>query len=290
MGYIDNDWYQEATINGVKMKQRRHGDTSEKRWKNLIEPLMPKGERFLELGSNAGFYLRKAKDMGYKEVIGIEMEDEFVEQARYWEENEPKGVVTIHADLNGYEFSVADVVLLANIIYWLTPEERDELLKLLVMKAVNVIVVGRHRKLKPHKSDCTPESILKMFSKWELVGSKDDGKHVSFLFKNPELCIRNIDEIKLQEPDLKDEYMIPAYRWLLRGYDEPYYDYLEHRGSKEPEITRLLNKKKYIINDILKNGMLKPIKIRNNNEIFDGDHRLLIAKHLGFETVVCRPV
>ena len=82
--YIKNNWYQEATIKGVKMSQRRNRDTNEKRWKNLIEPLLPftdgNDRLFMELGSNAGFYLRKMSDLGFK-TIGVEIEDEFVAHA-----------------------------------------------------------------------------------------------------------------------------------------------------------------------------------------------------------------
>ena len=63
-------WYQNATINGVAMPTRsRRRNTHERRWRTFVKPLLPLEDgtdrTFIELGCNAGFYLRKMKDRGY---------------------------------------------------------------------------------------------------------------------------------------------------------------------------------------------------------------------------------
>ena len=58
------------------MPARRRYDTSQHRWDALIKPILPEkgGHRlFVELGCNAGFYLRKASELGYQ-TIGVEKE------------------------------------------------------------------------------------------------------------------------------------------------------------------------------------------------------------------------
>ena len=304
--YMSNKWYQEATIGGVEMPRRRNDDTSEKRWRVLLEPLIPKpksGDAFIELGSNAGFYLRKAVDLGYK-AIGVEISDEFVAQAKYWEDNEPKGTKTIQEDLNKYDIPAANVVLLANIIYWLTPEEVLALVERLKNRALNVVVIGRYKRLKPHKSPCTIDRIKKSFGEFETVDMRNDEKLFSILFKNPLLCEKKTDELSLTSHDFKHKLLIPAINELLDMIEQGentnpantlYYKYLitrdcnpRIRGYKTKQTIRL-------IKDIKNNGIRKPICIGrindgkyNENCIYDGDHRFLIAKRLGINNIICQ--
>ena len=63
----------------VYQNPRRHT----KRWETLVEPLVPKDgkdRRFLDLGCNAGFYMTKAEELGYK-AIGVEQEPFYINRA-----------------------------------------------------------------------------------------------------------------------------------------------------------------------------------------------------------------
>src|SRR3990167_2741123 len=72
-----------------------NGDTSTRRfskfynegkWNNFIKPLLPKGEVFVEFGSNAGLFLKLATELGYK-AIGLERNKKDCGIARQYRDN-----------------------------------------------------------------------------------------------------------------------------------------------------------------------------------------------------------
>lgn len=299
-------WYHEATINGVKMPQRRPRDTSEKRWNELIKPLMPPGDGggsiFVDLGSNAGFYMRKAVDMGYR-VEGVEKRDDFITHARYWEDNDPKGVKTIHMDINDYDVPAARVVLMANIIYWLKPRRVRNLIKKLRGNALYVIVIGRPRCFRGHKSPCDIEGLKKEFEGWEVVKIASNYNHHSILFKNLSLCEAEVDELFLSKHELKNKMLIPAYNNLIdmvesgqefNREDTDYFKYFMLRGFQISKAKQLFRRHINIVADIKKNGIRKLLVIGRmfdgkycKNCILGGDHRFIVAKRIGIKKVIC---
>lgn len=295
-------WYQEAVINGVTMPTIRNRDTNEKRWKNLIEPLLPKtGGLFIELGSNAGFYLRKAKTHRY-EAIGVELSKEYVAHAKYWEENDPKDVKTIEGDLNEYDIPATQVVLLANIIYWLTPKEIKKLVNKLNERTLYVIVIGRQKESSTHLSSCRFEKIKEEFKDWEICQKIDYEKHFSVLFKNSFLCEKEVDKLFNNRIFLKSKKFISSYTELIDlvlskkifdKYETKYYKYLKWR--KFEKIDELLEKHIELIKDVNINGIKEPLllgrivnKKYKKQYLSDGDHRLIIAKYLGTNKVICK--
>ena len=200
---IIEPWYQDAIINNVPMPTRRGGrDSSEYRWNHFIEPLIEKegkGRRFIELGSNAGFYLRKAKELGF-EAIGIENEPLYVAQAKYWEEKEPIGAKTIEMDLNNYVIPVTHTVLLANIIYYLNPNQVSSLIYMLRKRALNVVVISRHERLSRIKYSCEKNQIYEYFSGWEVIEGGEDKRHWSIMFKNPRMIELDINRLVIFDP------------------------------------------------------------------------------------------
>jgi len=304
--YINRKWYQEATINGVKMKQRRQSDTNEKRWKNLIEPLLPfrdgDSRLFVELGSNAGFYLRKMADLGF-ETIGVEIEDEFVAQAKYWEENEPKGTITIQMDLNDYKMKACQIVLLANIHYWLTPEQVTALVKKLRRYALYVIVVGRFKQMRAHKSDCRMKPLQKSFKGWLQGEVTEDGKHFGTVFKNPKLVEKDTFQLGFHQQLMKSRRFLPSFSKMVQDVrdgkldkldkDHAYYRYLQWR--KDPERDRRFIDKLNLINDVLRDSIVEPLIVGrivngkfNSNRLYDGDHRYILARELGIKRLICK--
>lgn len=308
--HISNKWYQEATIKGVIMPQRRRHDTNEKRWKNLIEPLLPfrngDDRLFTELGSNAGFYLRKMADFGFK-TIGVEISDEFVAQARYWEENEPKGTIIVQADLNTYPLPPCQIVLLANIHYWLTPDELEALISKLKRTALYVIVVGRFRGLSPHKSPCQLEPLKESFSWWLQGEVTQDNKHYGTIFRSRNLVEKDTVELGFYQQLMKSDRFYPAFcdlidkvlNGVLDGLNKntSYYRYLQWRGDVN-RATRFVDKVE-LIKSVAKEGIKRPLIIGrpisenkpdeiDENLLYDGDHRYILARELGIKKLICR--
>jgi len=298
----DGKWYQEAVINGVAMPTRRKGDTNQKRWETFVEPFVSEGVgRFTDLGCNAGFYCRKMVDLGYM-AEGVEREPIFLGHARYWEEQDPKGVRIVEADINDYDIWCSHTVLLANVHYWLTPEQNKLLVKKLTDRALNVIVLGRHKMKEQHASPCYQEYIKELFEGWDIHGTIEKGKHYSIHFGNPNLVEKDVGDLSFFQQFMKSERFLPAFReyieLVLSGRkvslkDTAYADYLRWRRFKSTRF--LLERHKKLILDIRDNGIREPIVIGriineqyDENRLKDGDHRLIIAMELGMNKVICK--
>ena len=298
-------WYQEATINGVKMRQRRYRDTSQYRWETLIEPLLPfrdgTDRRFVELGSNAGFYLRKMADLGFS-AIGVEREKEFYDHAMYWENNDPKGTLTLHTVLNDYRVPSCQVLLLAQVHYWLTRKEISRLMWKLRRVAMHVIVVGRHRPMRAHRSDCRIEPLRGYFKGWVEGETTENQKHFGVIFKNSRLVEKETGELGFYQQLMKSKRLLPAFDKLINDVisgevtglckRHPYYRYLQWRG--DPLRDRRFIKKVNLIKSVYENGLIKPLQIGreidgklDDRQLYDGDHRYMIARNLGISKIIC---
>ena len=316
----EGKWYHEANINGVKMKARRNNDPSEGRWNTFIKPLLPfnKGESrvSIDLGCNAGLYSRKLSDNGYK-VTGVEKDKMFIAHARYWEDNDPKGIKIIECDLNEYNIPASSIVILAQVHYWLTSTQLELLVDKLKKRALYVIVVGRHRrvdgsvvkgyeKLSGVVSPTGIDALRNTFSEWELektiYGEGINYRHYSVLLKNKDLAEKDIDDLVLYPPVIKYEGLIPAFNKLIdvvitgECIKEAKIDYeryltLRRYGQREFRVKNHIK----LIRNIIKNGIKEPLIIGamvegkyNENRIWDGDHRYIIAERLGIKKLICK--
>lgn len=289
----EGKWYQEATINDGVMPSIRQTDTSEKRWNTFIKPLLPFiGEErlFVELGCNAGFYLRKMTDLGFRS-IGVERDPTYISHAYYWEECEPKGVKIINADLTRYDLPTSSLVLLANVHYWLKPEDLTKLVYKLYDAALYVVVVGRNNTNAAHKSPSDYQSLKTQFGKFAEENVINGKKHYSVLFKNPSLCEVDTEGFLALQQCSRSRMFMPSFtkfiETVLSGddfdpLDTDYYRYLKSR-RKTKDIYRHID----LIKSIEKDGILVPLVI-NGEVILDGDHRLIIAHYLGIKRIICK--
>jgi SAM-dependent methyltransferase len=297
----EGKWYQEATINGVVMPTRRKNDTNEKRWKKFLEPLIEKGEgRFTDLGCNAGFYCRKMSDLGYL-AEGVERNPEFIAHNRYWEREEPKGVRLVEGDITEYTPWTSKYTLMANIHYWLTPEQNSELEKKLKAKSLYVVLIGRYKTLDRHASPCTLEYLQELFKDWEEVKVIHDKKHFSVMFKNKYLVEKDVDDITFYQQFIKSKKFLPSFNEYIdktlagEKFDRAKSDYADYlRWRQFRSVGTLLRRHTKLIQSMKKDGIREPLVIGrtidgkyDENRLYDGDHRLIIAKKLGINKIIC---
>lgn len=284
-------WYQEAVINGVRMPAQRRRDTSEKRWSSFINPWIPTngdGRVFLEFGCAEGYYCRRASELGYK-AYGIEIDDDYVEHAKYWEEKDPRGVSILHCNINLLrDITACHTALLANVHYWLTQEELENLILLLDDKALNVIVVSRNKPHSSHKSPVDHKFLDVAFCNFQQKSRIHGDKFFSMLFKNTKLMELEVDALFSEQPFCTSRMFLPSFRRFIHDeHDTTFPAYLKRRGWKDwrgdPRVYRdQIDEMKQSMN------VFEPLKVRlDDMHLVDGNHRLIIAKELGIRRVIC---
>jgi SAM-dependent methyltransferase len=280
------NWYQDATINGVKMPAVRRRDTSHKRWETFIRPhlsISENNETFLDLGCNAGFYCRQATDIGFKS-IGIEKDLNPYRQALYWESCEPKGVRFVHDDICECDIPKVDVALMSCVHYWLTDHELKGVERTLRGRAKKVIVMARRRKAEVHASSPVYDILKKRFENWTCGRLIKSGMHYSVVFTNTSIGnteIVKVDDI-FKKQQLARSRFYSAFGALVKTGDvREYVNYLKWRGFPKERANRQIK----LIQDIKKNGIQNPL-VMEGDRVVDGDHRLIIAKILGIKKVI----
>ena len=99
---------------------------NEGKWNNFISPLLPidcKDQTFVELGCNAGLFLRLAKEKGFRNVVGFDKSRRTVKKAIQYRDSLKLDYKIINkkisADFDCDEIPVADIILLSNVHYHL---------------------------------------------------------------------------------------------------------------------------------------------------------------------------
>jgi len=285
---LNKAWYQEAIINGVKMPFGHKPGTSERRWLKFIEPHIPscKG-RALDFGCNAGFYSRKLADLGF-DVTGM---DKDVENALFWESNDPKGIRIIEGNINDWDFPYASVAIAACVLYWQTQGELEILEERLRSKVAHVIVMGRNRWHKRHISDPRIENISNIFREWDRGEVIVRGRHYSTVFKNRKIYPVKVSEIDKMKGVESENYRKGFARFIELVLAGKPFDIKRTLHYKYIRAARNVDRRIQIhidmIKDVEKTGIIHtPLKIRNGR-VLDGRHRLGIAKHYGMEELIC---
>lgn len=291
-------WYQEAIIGGVVMPDTGRTDTSAYRWETLLAPLIPedgRGRLLVDLGCNAGFYCRQARDLGYM-ALGVERDPGYLGQARYWEAEEPKGVRLVEADLGDYDPPACFLALLCQVHYWLEPEALAALVARLRAKAAMVLVVGRHRGHARHASPADEETARQTFAGWQERGRTADAKHYGLLLRNHDLHEVHTAALFARQPFVHSPRFLPSFREYIdlvlsgKAFDPAetaFAAYLRQRRFRH-YAERLEHYRQMIVR-VAGDGYLGSVlAARADGQLRDGNHRLMIAERLGLEVVLCR--
>lgn len=295
-------WYQEAKIDGQWMPQKRTYDTNEKRWKKYIAPLVTgTSGTIVDLGCNAGFYCRKMADLGFK-AIGVERDMNAIRHAYYWETKDPKHITIIPKDITAFKVPLSNYVLLANVHYWISPVQLAKLIAQFSEKTLNVIVIGRYKTDKEHRSPGDLEFLKKIFVGWDMGRVIKGEKHFSVIFKNPNLVEKSVQEIVPKQQFFTSRHFFPAFskfvdyvltETLQDSLQTEYAQYLRWRRFSKIEATLLRHEA--LIRAMQENGQTEPLIIGRvvdgkyaPDRLTDGDHRLIVAYKLQIPKVICR--
>src|SRR5688500_7965570 len=102
------NWFHNIDLNGVKTAPNHFlGDYPAIKWRAFAHAIPPDltGRSVLDIGCNAGFYSIEMKRRGAERVVGIDFDDDYLDQARFAAE-------VCGADIEFRKLSVYDVAKL----------------------------------------------------------------------------------------------------------------------------------------------------------------------------------
>ena len=317
-------WYQVVEIDGVDAvfedKKRRYSKFwNQGKWNTFVAPLLPKERQtFLEIGCNAGLFLKMASDVGFKRITGADGNSRIMQQAdilkKHYDGEWDLVNLSVGHDFKLTNLPLPDVTLLSNIHYYLPVGDFSKLVDELMYRTLYCIIVSAKAKRRRGNAMHDIRHVRGYFKDWEEVGvienmSTDEDpapreQMYGVIFKSSMSAIDVEEKLSTWLEEAKSKFhssheFAPAimqfYTEVLGGYlgeieDSPFYQYWRHRRpDQSPAWTsEFLYDKIKLAESIRDDGMKEPIYFGTNGKLLDGIHRLCIAKILGYDHVVAR--
>lgn len=311
--------HQNIEINGIDRgtSQRRKYSNffNEGKWNNFIEPLLPKDCKdmtFIEIGCNAGMYLKLAKEKGFRNVIGIEKSESTCKVGEDYRDSLGLDYEIINKKINQkFDFDslpIADYVILANLHYHLLLDDFIYLIERLKNKTCYCLIVSVKIKQPHWKPKGDIESIRAYFKNWKEAGvinpisTKGDSRPrelFGILFKSG-LERRRIKNLRSSQHKMIKKS--PSLEKLIgdvinyRDIDvrsHPYYARTvwsrQHKWT-ESQMYNFVKDKINLAIDIRDNGIKRAVNIEEDGRMLEGNHRLVILRHLGYKSVIVKVI
>lgn len=317
-------WYQTIEIDGEgqvfeDINRKDSAFWNEGKWNNFIKPLLPKEKQtFIEIGCNAGLFLKMAEDEGFRNVVGVEGNSQIFQQAQSFKESNGGNYGLVN-QLMGKDFAlgdlpVADVVLIANMHYYLPVGVFSRLVDNFKNRSLYCIIVSARAKKRQGNATYYLSSVRGYFRDWQemdvidgldMEGDCCPREHMYGVLFRGNLSTINVGNYygawweaskhwkhKSHElaPVMKD-----FFDRVLKGEQFKYEDTLMYQYWRKREPKRSLEwtrdfliYKESLAKDIQKNGIKEPIYIDQNGKMLDGIHRLTVAKLLGYKHILGR--
>ena len=316
--------YQNIPMAGVAPQNEKKNNSkfwNEGKWNNFIAPLLPSScidQTFVEMGCNAGLFLKLAEDKGFRNIVGVEKDRTPVQQGLRYKDQIGYKYQILKRKIGGEfgengtfdinELPVADYTLMSTFHYYVDINSWLKYVDRLITKTANVIIVSRPVMRKRHwLARCELDALDWYFDEWEKVEYidnvlKENDPHPRDLFtvmyKSPVLKRLSLSEIDIRESRDDPTYLVMrqfakevAISDNIDPFDTDFYRrWKERKDGKWSERTlRKFVKGKYdMMVNVKENGLLDPIVIDHKNRLCDGGHRLAILTELGYETVMTR--
>lgn len=316
-------WYQNMPIEGAVYEDPKRKNSkfwNEGKWETFVKPLLPEERQtFVEIGCNAGLFLKMACDVGFERVAGIEASGRVMRQAETYRESVGGTYQLLLQQVGGgfdpYKMSLADVVLLANTHYYFAVSDFDRLVNDLRNRTLYCIIVSSRGKRRGGKAFYDLHSVRGYFRDWTEIGIVEgistDGDPApregmyGVLFKGNlhsqdvetaydhwrSDCLRSAKFHFSALPPALEEFFAKVFSGEDFDFEDTLlYRYWRKRDSNYPPETALkkLAQKKELAEDVWVNGIRDPIYFDHRGNLIDGLHRLCIARELGYEHVLVR--
>lgn len=314
-------WYQNVDIEGVEFEDPARKDSkfwNEGKWAHFIAPLLPEQrETFIEIGCNAGLFLKMATEAGFHRVIGVEADSRIMAQAQAFKRHAKGDWQLVHQKVGKNfvldELPLADVTLISSAHYYFPIGAFSNLVDHLKSRTLCCLVVAAKARRLSGRAKYDLGSVRGYFRDWreikvmEGLDMEDDPAPrrrmygVSFKGNLDAWDIKNTYNLyrwqALRSDKFKKHGLSPAleefFKKVLSGVtfelkDTPLYRYWETMGYGPEAILGKLEYKKKLAEDVQANGMKEPIYYDRHGKLLDGIHRLVIAKELGYKHILVR--
>lgn len=295
-------------LEGTEMTNRDKKEVGSKfwnkgKWDNFVLPFLhsnPKGMTLVEMGCNAGLFLKLAEEHGFEKVLGVDSDEEAVKRGSAWrDKNKGKYQIFCWKMQQCIDtMPMADYTLLVNTHYYFTINDwLDYLDKLQYKTRYCIIVTGHKKKKQLCWASSDTEDIWDYFSNWSDIGFIDElpfgddpmpRRLWSFCFKSPFIERVPIDSITTRNT-MQDGF----YAELDKGVkyqDTNYYKVLKDYRRKwtEGHLNRWMKERVRVFESIKRHGLIRPIYINSKQQILDGNHKYGMLKYLGNKSIFIR--
>jgi len=316
--------YQNIPMDGVISQNPKKNNSkfwNEGKWQNFIAPHLPDDatdQAFVEMGCNAGLFLKMAEDYGFRNVVGIEKNktpalkgNEYRDQIGYNYKLLKRSLGGQFGNPGNFDFEeipVADYTIMSTFHYYVDINSWWKYLDKLRGKSKYILFVSRPTMRHRHWRASSPlEDLKKYLPEWKMTGFIDGVSQkgdpsprnlFSVLFENPLLERIPIEDIDIREST--DDTMYLAMGDLAKHvtenpnidvFDTDYYHkWVERKKGKWSEkfIRCFVQNKFNMMVSVKEIGIKDPLIVDNENKLCDGGHRLAILKALGYKSVIVR--
>jgi hypothetical protein len=274
------------------------------KWDNFVLPLILEGDykeqTFVDMGCNAGLFLKFASELGFGQVIGVDSDETAVKRGEEWRDknggNYKFRCLPMEKCLN--DLPLADVTVLANAHYYFTINDWLDYLDQLAYKTRYVIIVTAEKRSKQRcwASADVPD-IRNYFRGWEEIGFIDElpfdddlspRRLWGLCFKSPYIervpidsldCGNHVQDQFYAELDLGKDYKETRYYRILKKYRQRW---------GEERLNKWFEERIRVYNSVKENQLIKPILIDSALRVLDGNHRYAMMRNLGFKSILVR--
>ena len=313
--------YQNIELNGIDIGEGQDKKYSkfcnEGKWDNFINPLLPEDcqERtFVEMGCNAGLFLKMAKEKGFDRVIGVEASRSAYKVGLEYKAQNGLNYEIMNQTIGEgfvYDLPMADVTVMSNFHYHLDFPNFYPLIDRMRFKTIYCLVVSARVTDAHWKPSWQMNAVRHYFKDWQEIKAVypievENDPHsreemYGILFKSP-LERVNISDIWNKKDNGK--YVgndIPTNEFARQVIENESFDFMESnyykavykmRESKwkEDKIIKFVKAKYDLMYSIKRGGLKSPIYLRLDNKIADGGHRKAMIEELGYKSIIARRV
>lgn len=273
------------------------------KWENFVKPFIKEDTKeltFVDMGCNAGLFLKRAEDMGFDRVIGVDSNEAAVRSGEVWRDTRGGKYKFVLARMEECidNLPLADYTVLSNAHYYFTINDwLDYLDKLQYKTRYCIIVTAEKRSKQSCWASADVPDIRNYFKYWEEVGfidelpldnDPDPRRLWGLCFKSPHL-----ERVELSTLDRGNHVQDDFYREIDSGMEYKstrYYKIMKPYRKRWPDekLNSWFEDRIKLFNDVRKNGPTRPIYVGANNRILDGNHKSSIMEYLGYKTVIIR--